>query len=257
MKKRIKWASELNLYLAQAKQKHEGGCVQKEQMALGRWQGEPAQAIHNFCFRVSVFYSFWELRVTVDNGALLRLRSSSSSRSNHVSDASVHGHQAPSLPPPLHGLLKRWFTRFDFCLLGFQVSVLHVLLCSDSLIMVMFCMRCEKKKKKEILPLAFGDGGGRWLGGAWGGWRWGVVMLACSCWKAWYSVFFIFRFNDDIWKPLHILFLNTSFPCFCMLVCLIWIWMWIYEPYDEVALRVACWFECFDFDVGLNKGYGF
>ena len=104
-----------------------------------------------------------EISVTVDNGALLRLRSSSSSRSNHASEqASVQGHQAPSLPPPLHGLLKRWFTRFDFCLLGFQVSVLHVLLCSDSLIMVMFCMRCEKKKRKRyyLWPLETEEDGG-------------------------------------------------------------------------------------------------
>ena len=98
----------------------------------------------------------------MDNDALLRLRSSSSSRSNHVSDASVHGHQAPSLPPALHGLLKRWFTRFDFCLLGFQVSVLHVLLCSDSLIVVMFCMRYEKKKRKRyyLWPLETEEDGG-------------------------------------------------------------------------------------------------
>ena len=31
----------------------------------------------------------------------------------------------------------------------------------------------------------------------------------------------------------------------------------VFRPCDETILRVACWLEYFDLDIGLNKGYGF
>ena len=71
---------------------------------------------------------------------------------------------ATRVPPPPFPLPSMDYSgsdvvRFDFCLIKVSSFACVNFMCSDFMCCCLFLFEVREKKKEEILPLAFGDGG--------------------------------------------------------------------------------------------------